>query len=73
MGEIGNGVAATFLTPRPRDFTDKSKMEKMTDEEMFKDITKGEGPMPAFEHKLSETDRWHVINYVRTFATGETK
>ncbi|PYV39789.1 MAG: hypothetical protein DMG06_22195 [Acidobacteria bacterium] len=70
---MGDGPAGQRLNPRPRDFTDKSKMEKMTDEEMFKDITKGEGPMPAFEHKLSETDRWHVINYVRTFATGETK
>lgn len=71
---MGDGPAGQRLNPRPRNFTDKSKMQKMTDEEMFKDITKGEGPMPAFEHKLSETDRWHVINYVRTFAAaGETK
>ena|SRR5437879_3532275 len=71
---MGDGPAGQRLNPRPRNFTDKSKMEMMTNEEMFKDITKGEGPMPAFEHKLSETDRWHVINYVRTLAAArETK
>jgi mono/diheme cytochrome c family protein len=43
-------------------------MDKMTDGDLFQAITKGQNPMPAFEHKLSENDRWHVINFVRTFA-----
>ena len=39
----------------------------MTDGELFQAITKGT-PMPAFQHRLNETDRSHVINFIRTFA-----
>jgi len=24
--------------------------------------------MPPFESQISETDRWHVVNYIRGFA-----
>ena len=64
----GDGPAGQRLNPKPHDFTDKASMEKMTDEEMFETITKGDGPMPAFEHKLKETERWTVIHFVRTFS-----
>ena len=64
----GDGPAARNLKEKPFDFTQKAKMEKLTDEEMFKVISKGEAPMPPFERKLSETDRWHVINFIHTFS-----
>jgi mono/diheme cytochrome c family protein len=65
---MGDGPAGQRLNPKPANFTDKSGMEKMTDGDLFQAITKGKNPMPAFEHKLNETDRWHVINFIRTFA-----
>jgi mono/diheme cytochrome c family protein len=65
---MGDGPAGQRLNPKPANFADKSGMEKMTDGELFQVITKGKNPMPAFEHKLNETDRWHVINFIRTFA-----
>ncbi len=67
----GDGPAARTLKHKPFDFTDKSKVEKLTDEEMFQVISKGEDPMPPFERKLNEADRWHVINFVKTFAGVE--
>src|SRR5690349_6337201 len=42
----GDGPAARNLKEKPFDFTQKAKMEKLTDEEMFKVISKGEAPMP---------------------------
>jgi mono/diheme cytochrome c family protein len=63
----GDGPAARNLKKKPFNFTQKAELEKLTDEEMFKVISKGEDPMPPFERKLSETDRWHVINFIRTF------
>jgi mono/diheme cytochrome c family protein len=27
--------------------------------------------MPAWKETLSETQRWQVVNYLRTFAAGE--
>jgi mono/diheme cytochrome c family protein len=68
----GDGPAARNLKEKPFDFTQKAKMEKLTDEEMFKVISKGEDPMPPFERKLSETDRWHVINFIHTFPARDT-
>jgi mono/diheme cytochrome c family protein len=68
----GDGPAARNLKEKPFDFTQKAKMEKLTDEEMFKVISKGEDPMPPFERKLSETDRWHVINFIHTFSGRDT-
>ncbi len=64
---VGDGPAGQRLNPKPANLTDKSDMEKMTDGDLFQFITKGKNPMPAFEHKLNENDRWHVINFIRTF------
>jgi mono/diheme cytochrome c family protein len=65
---LGDGPAGQRLKPKPANLADKSGMEKLSDGELFEAITKGKNPMPAFEHKLNETDRWHVINFIRTFA-----
>jgi flavin-dependent dehydrogenase len=32
------------------------------------DTACGEGIMPAGEKRMSEEERWHVVNYVRTLA-----
>lgn len=64
----GDGPAGKRLNPKPYNFQDKEKMAAQTDEHLFKDITKGEGPMPAFERKLKENERWMVLHYIRTFA-----
>ena len=65
---LGDGPAGKRLNPKPFDLTDKEQMASKTDEYLFKDITKGKGPMPAFERKLKEEERWMVIHYVRTFS-----
>ncbi len=63
----GDGPAAVALTPRPRDLSDP-KIASQSDGELFWKITEGKKPMPAYEKLLSETDRWKVIDYVRTLA-----
>ncbi len=70
---LGDGPAGRLLNPKPMNFTDKEKMDKLNDEKLFETITKGNGPMPPFERKLSEADRWHVAHYVRTFEGGTSK
>jgi high-affinity iron transporter len=65
---MGDGPAGKRLNPKPYNLQDKEKMGSHTDEELFKEITKGKGPMPAFERKLKENERWMVLHYVRTFA-----
>jgi len=70
-GETGAGNEANFgkLRRRPADLTNKERMTRMTDGEVFWKITKGiNGIMPAGEKRLNEEERWHVVNYVRTLA-----
>lgn len=65
---MGDGPAGKRMNPKPHNFQDKEKMAAATDEHLFKEITKGKGPMPAFERKLKENERWMVLHYIRTFA-----
>ena len=70
-GETGSGNEANLakLRRKPADLTNKERMTAMTDGEVFWKITKGiTGIMPAGEKRMTEEERWHVVNYVRTLA-----
>jgi hypothetical protein len=44
-------------------------MTTLSDGEIFWKVTLGiEGIMPGREKALTEEERWHVVNYVRTLA-----
>ena len=70
-GETGSGNTENLkeLRRKPADLTNKERMTAMTDGEVFWKITKGiTGIMPPGEKRMSEEERWHVVNYVRTLA-----
>jgi len=46
-------------------------MDRLSDGELYWQISKGRRPMPAFANKLSEQQRWQVVDYIRTFAKPE--
>ena len=64
----GDGPAAVACNPRPKDLSDP-KVASQADGELFWKITEGKMPMPTYEKLLSETDRWKVIDYIRTIAS----
>lgn len=64
----GRGPKAAELTVAPGDFTDARTMARRTDGELFWQITRGRLPMPAFEDKLTEQERWQLVDYIRTFS-----
>ncbi|MFQ5567862.1 MAG: c-type cytochrome, partial [Paracoccaceae bacterium] len=78
----GNGPAADYLDPRPRDFTlgtfkfrTTQSGELPTDEDLFRTVSRGlpGTAMQAFDsdrikNGLSEAERWAVISYIKTFA-----
>src|SRR6266480_2533399 len=71
-GDTGSGNEANLpkLRRKPADLSDKERLTAMTDGEIFWKISKGiNGIMPAGEKRMSEEERWHVVNYVRTLAT----
>jgi mono/diheme cytochrome c family protein len=69
-GEDGNGKGerAEKLSVAPSDFTDAHAMRLMTDGELFWKISEGHRPMPGFKGKLSEEERWQLVDYIRTFS-----
>ncbi|HLM24206.1 MAG TPA: cytochrome c [Pyrinomonadaceae bacterium] len=74
-GETGTGNEANLakLRRKPADITNKERMDKMTDGELFWKISKGiTGIMPAGEKRMSEEERWHVVNYIRTLPKEKT-
>jgi len=75
-GETGSGNEANLprLRRKPADLSNKERMSSMTDGEVFWKITKGiTGIMPAGEKRMSEEERWHVVNYIRTLAKEPAK
>lgn len=72
-GDTGAGneanIAAGKLRRKPADLTNKERQAAMTDGEVYWKITKGiTGIMPNGDRRMSEEERWHVVNYVRTLA-----
>ena len=73
----GNGLAATFLFPRPRDFTigvfkfrSTPSGSLPTDGDLFRTITRGVRwtAMPTW-HEVPDKERLAVITYIKTFST----
>jgi mono/diheme cytochrome c family protein len=66
-GKTGDadGPAVIELNIHPAKLSDP-KLAAESDGSLFWKITTGKKPMPAYGKRLSETDRWTLINYVRT-------
>jgi cytochrome c oxidase cbb3-type subunit 3 len=70
----GKGPAAPALDPKPRDHTDGSYMNKLTDQQLF-DVVDIGGPamnksvvMPNWGDKLTKKQIWDVVAFMRTLA-----
>jgi mono/diheme cytochrome c family protein len=61
----GDGDLAVELKLTLKDLRDPA-MKEMTDEEMYKIISKGKKPMLGEEGRLNERGTWDVVNYVRS-------
>jgi mono/diheme cytochrome c family protein len=63
-----DGPAVIELNIHPAKLSDPQLMGTESDGSLFWKITTGKKPMPAYGKRLSETDRWNLINYVRTLS-----
>jgi mono/diheme cytochrome c family protein len=63
----GNEVNMPQLRRKPADISSKERMSAMTDGEVFWKVSKGiRGIMPAGARRMTEEERWNVVNYIRT-------
>lgn len=63
----GDGSGGADLECRPSDLTTEA-VSAQSDGTLFWKLTEGRRPMPAYGRKLSEEQRWHVVNYLRSLA-----
>ena len=68
-GKTGNGDGpdAADLGIHPAKLS-SAAVQGQTDGALFWKVTVGKKPMPNYRTRLSPTDRWSVINYLRTLA-----
>lgn len=62
----GDGMAGAALKPKPANFT-LSSVQSQTNGELFWKMTNGNPPMASYKNILSETQRWQLVAYIRTF------
>ena len=69
----GNGPFAPFLNPKPRDFAGRTFKQRVdaSDIGLYRTLSLGINgtAMPAWS-ALSPSDRWALVHYVKTFASG---
>lgn len=67
----GKGSATKDLDVKPRNYTDKSLMEKIPDGQLFWIICYGSDPdtteMKGYKKKLSDEQMWSLVHYIRSF------
>jgi mono/diheme cytochrome c family protein len=61
----GDGVASAGLAKPPADHT-STFVQNQTDGALFWIISMGNSPMPFYRKTLTETQRWQIVNYMRT-------
>ena len=63
----GDGPGGAALEKKPADLSARIKAGE-TDGALFWKITEGRSPMVSWRGSLSETQRWELVNYIKTFA-----
>ena len=53
---------------QPTNFIDARIVDSMSDGEIFWKITNGRKPMPGFKNRLTDEQRWGLVNLIRVFA-----
>ncbi len=66
----GDGPKAEKIDISCGDFS-SAEMEKLSDGDLFYKTTEGRKPMPSFKEKLSDNERWMLVNYLRTLAKAK--
>ena len=61
----GDGPQAKDLETNPGNLTN---LQGQSDGALFWKVSEGKKPMPTFTSKLTEQQRWDVVNYIKTLS-----
>ncbi len=68
----GKGELAEDMKLKLHNYHDAAALKDKTDGELFYILSKGKGEMPSEGDRLSETQRWQLIAYIRSLAGKPT-
>ncbi len=63
-----HGMDGTGKVLGAADFTDLRLVDSLAPRDLYLIVTQGKGSMPAWQGRLSQNERWAVIDYLRTFS-----
>jgi mono/diheme cytochrome c family protein len=66
----GRGPDAWKQSVFPSDFTNAARINSLTDGALFYQISEGRRPMPQFQTRLPEHQRWQLVLFIRSFTTS---
>ena len=61
----GDGLAGTALNPKPASFL-TAKFNNQSDGAVYWKLTEGRPPMAGYKTTLSDTQRWQLVNYIKS-------
>lgn len=61
----GNGTLSGYFTPKPADLTNDT-VQNLSDADIYMVLTNGWGIMPPMAENLGVSQRWDVVNHVRS-------
>jgi mono/diheme cytochrome c family protein len=67
----GDGPASVVLNPKPADHTSQG-LQNETDGALYWKLSTGRGQMQPYANILTDSQRWGLINYIRTLKRPET-
>jgi mono/diheme cytochrome c family protein len=65
----GRGPDSWKQSVSPSDFTNAARMNSLTDGALFYQISEGRRPMPQFQTRLPDDQRWQLVLFIRSFST----
>lgn len=66
--QVCHGVDGSGEVLGAADFSDLRVVDDQAPRDFYLVVTQGKGSMPAWQGRLSQDERWAVIDYVRTFS-----
>jgi mono/diheme cytochrome c family protein len=67
-GATGNGKGDVDTGEKLPDFTNAAVMKDKSDGELFCSLKNGKGHMPLERVRISESELWNLVNYVRSLS-----
>ena len=67
----GDGPMASMFKTAPADISNPEVLRAVTDGEIYWLISKGKKPMPQFESKMTEEERWGLVHLTRKLSNTE--